>query len=1019
MIKKILILALFVLFTSNVFAFDNLKVHLALTRSAAELYNNQTDKKLSNQQIDWLVQGSQAEDTDPRYLNHYYDPTTGKGLDSDDTIYGVTKHFTGISAKEWAKKQDNSLIGLTGDYSVSAILENYKVENYARAYQGVGHIMHLVQDMAVPAHTRNDSHAMGDPFESWAKSFDKPMPGGAVPQEFGSLDLAFDGLANFSHMNFFSKDTIGNIDFSKYFITEGEYQNYKAKYLSADLNGINYKLCMFDDSAIIKSCKILDNDTNLNLDYWNLLAPKAIGYSEGVIDYFIKQFKQIDQEKAQTNLSLWQKTKNLLVGFWGETKYTAGDTILAESTQWQEQGTAGYALSKLGSGLGLAILDQTANQTAQQGKVAVVDTLTQTGNALADAVNQTAILGQKIINTIAKPITAQNLLAPKPASAQIIITKNPAPLVPANGTEQTSITIPGATPKPFPIWLFGGGPIPAVPATPPLEGNGTTTPLDTIAPNLTISNAPAPYISTTSAEFEFTADETPVRFACRLDGGDWQACQASTTFENLAEGNHLLEAIAIDAANNQSTIASSSWLVDLTAPTATIIQLETEYAQTGFTVEWSGEDIASTSPQPSPSQGEGASGLAGFVLGYMIATSSSPVDGVWQPWFTATTATSSIFDQIATSGDAIYIRVRATDRAGNIGAWSEAQTTIAVPTPPPVVKVVINEIYGGGGNTGAVYKNDFIELYNPTDHAISLDSWSVQYAAAASSSSFGSRITVLSGSIASKSYYLIQESAGSGGTTNLPTPDASGTIALSATAGKVALVKSQTAITAKDDPAIMDFVGYGSTASEYEGSGPAPAPSNNIKSIERIGDDSDNNDLDFVLRDAPDPQGSIITPEPPAPIVPTVFCGTQFSNPEIILNNRWVSTQNLVTQTFTTDKSPYLLQNDIARGEPIIDGTLTIEPGVVIKVGGWYFYGWYSWPVVLRVRGKIIARGTEQNPIIFTSAYDQDYCSLPYGDPVHPESWGGLNFQSTGNIFENSYIRTDVNQGDLQPIPSN
>ena len=35
--------------------------------------------------------------------------------------------------------------------------------------------------------------------------------------------------------------------------------------------------------------------------------------------------------------------------------------------------------------------------------------------------------------------------------------------------------------------------------------------------------------------------------------------------------------------------------------------------------------------------------------------------------------------------------------------------------------VVINQAYGGGGNSGATYKNDFIELYNPTNSDISLN----------------------------------------------------------------------------------------------------------------------------------------------------------------------------------------------------------------------------------------------------------------------------------------------------------
>ena len=43
--------------------------------------------------------------------------------------------------------------------------------------------------------------------------------------------------------------------------------------------------------------------------------------------------------------------------------------------------------------------------------------------------------------------------------------------------------------------------------------------------------------------------------------------------------------------------------------------------------------------------------------------------------------------------------------------------------------VVISEVYGGGGNSGATLKNDFIELYNPTESDINLEGWKVQYAA--------------------------------------------------------------------------------------------------------------------------------------------------------------------------------------------------------------------------------------------------------------------------------------------------
>jgi uncharacterized protein len=138
-------------------------------------------------------------------------------------------------------------------------------------------------------------------------------------------------------------------------------------------------------------------------------------------------------------------------------------------------------------------------------------------------------------------------------------------------------------------------------------------------------------------------------------------------------------------------------------------------------------------------------------------------------------------------------------------------------------KVVISQIYGGGGNGGSTYKNDFVELFNAGDTAQSLTGWSVQYGSATGSSW---NATALSGTIQPGHYYLVQESAGTGGSVSLPTPDATGTLALSATAGKVALVSSATALTGACPTAgVIDFIGFGTTANCSEGTA-APAPSN-------------------------------------------------------------------------------------------------------------------------------------------------------------------------------------------------
>jgi uncharacterized protein (TIGR02145 family) len=138
--------------------------------------------------------------------------------------------------------------------------------------------------------------------------------------------------------------------------------------------------------------------------------------------------------------------------------------------------------------------------------------------------------------------------------------------------------------------------------------------------------------------------------------------------------------------------------------------------------------------------------------------------------------------------------------------------------------LVIYQVYGGGGSGGATYPNDFVVLYNPTASAVNLTGWSLQYSSATGSSwgSNGSPL-VLSGTIQSGGYFLVQMNAG----TSLPTPDKTGTIPIAAAAGKIALVSSTTALsgTCPTGGSIVDFIGFGSTANCSEGSSTSPSPS--------------------------------------------------------------------------------------------------------------------------------------------------------------------------------------------------
>ena len=165
--------------------------------------------------------------------------------------------------------------------------------------------------------------------------------------------------------------------------------------------------------------------------------------------------------------------------------------------------------------------------------------------------------------------------------------------------------------------------------------------------------------------------------------------------------------------------------------------------------------------------------------------------------------------------------------------------------------VVISQVYGGGGNSGATYKNDYIELLNTGDTAVTLTNWSVQYASATGTTW---QVTKLPASVtlAAGQYYLVHEALGSGGTDAL-TPDATGTITMSATAGKVALVNSVTALAGgKPIDNVVDLVGFGTTAGYYEGSGATPAPSNTLAVFRKNNGclDSNDNSSDFVTGSA-------------------------------------------------------------------------------------------------------------------------------------------------------------------------
>ncbi|HEX9407861.1 MAG TPA: lamin tail domain-containing protein, partial [Thermoanaerobaculia bacterium] len=79
--------------------------------------------------------------------------------------------------------------------------------------------------------------------------------------------------------------------------------------------------------------------------------------------------------------------------------------------------------------------------------------------------------------------------------------------------------------------------------------------------------------------------------------------------------------------------------------------------------------------------------------------------------------------------------------------------TSAFATSPDIV---ISQVYGGGGNSSATFRNDFVEVFNRSGSAVSLTGYSIQYASATGTGTFASNgVVALSGTLAAGQYYLV------------------------------------------------------------------------------------------------------------------------------------------------------------------------------------------------------------------------------------------------------------------------
>jgi uncharacterized protein len=208
----------------------------------------------------------------------------------------------------------------------------------------------------------------------------------------------------------------------------------------------------------------------------------------------------------------------------------------------------------------------------------------------------------------------------------------------------------------------------------------------------------------------------------------------------------------------------------------------------------------------------------------------------------------------------------------------------AAPAVPngPSPDLVLSQIYGGGGNSGATYSHDYIEIFNRGTASVTLEGKSLQYASATGSGNFGAnstQLTELTGSLAPGKYLLVREATNNPLVGDpLPTPylDDPTPINMSGTAGKVALANGVTTLGCNtaptcaangNDTRIVDLIGYGG-ANYFEGAA-APGLTSTTADFRADGgcQDSDTNAADFTAA----------TPSPRTADTPAHFCSEDSS----------------------------------------------------------------------------------------------------------------------------------------------
>jgi len=351
------------------FGYDDKTTHPALTQEIVKFFNaSYPEKQINNTDAEKIIQGSIDEDTQTRWLYHFYDPVYNRGLVLEDDAFPKDPNLALVasgakseweSSKTWGTNSElqsgiieNLSAGIfteyfsgNKDYSWNRAIYEYAWEDKNRGLLSLGHILHLIEDASVPDHTRNDAHPqfldLGSPYEAWTKKFTRQTINSSLTGEkpiiFSNIGNYFDSLANYSNNNFFSKDTVFIKEFKTPVISFYRIENLSdslvSKFGYGYINGDLYKLVRINvefswkDALDDKEDEFLitDRDNLILTDYWTRLSKQSVLHGAGVIKLFLDEVEKEKQTKTLYNKNrswigkTYDAVSNTVSGWWDST----------------------------------------------------------------------------------------------------------------------------------------------------------------------------------------------------------------------------------------------------------------------------------------------------------------------------------------------------------------------------------------------------------------------------------------------------------------------------------------------------------------------------------------------------------------------------------------------------------------------------------------------------------------------------------------------------------------------------